>query len=240
MQLERLVTRTRRRLAGGTFAGLLRSARAHVQAHAHAGPAAVADAGAARPRGSGSWANDWSEPASAMERAMSLALPDRRRPGAPPPEPAAPEPAAPVSATPISAERDRAESHPAEPEAGGVRTKPLMSLREVRLHNWLADRLEAAAPTCSLHARVSASAFLTSDPTRGVAGPLHDLVADMLIADQNGQPVAALVRGTAGGQPRRQDLLRVLREADLPFVDLSAHPGLADLWAEIARVLPKD
>ncbi len=211
MPFERLVARTRTRLAKGAFAALLRSASV-------GGPAGTA-ASAVEPRGSGSWANDWSEGGSAMERAMSLALPNRGRPAA------IPAPAAP----------DRAARHVA-----AVRTKPLMSLHEVRLHNWIVDRLEAEAPTCSLHARVAFPAFLAADPASGGPDPLQDLVADMLIADRNGQPVAALIRETAGVRSYDLRLRAVLRDADLPVVDIPARPGLADLWTRIAQVLPGD
>ena len=166
------------------------------------------------PRGSGSWANEWAGAKSAVERAKSLALPGRKR-------------AAANAAADLIPE-------------GTIKTRPLMSIREVKLHNWIADRLEAEAPTCSLHSGVALGAFLTSATAHETHDPLCGLVANMLIADENGQPVAALIRENTADPKRHLLLLDALLDADLPIVDIPSRPSLSGLWAEISQTLPKD
>lgn len=168
-------------------------------------------------RGSGSWANEWAGARGAVERAKSLATAGRRR-------------KAPAKAT---------TNQPADviPE-GTIRTKPLMSIQKLKLHNWIADRLEAEAPTCSLHAGVALHAFLIADTAHEGNDPLCGLVADLMIADEAGQPVMALVRENPADPGRHLMLLDALLDADLPIVDIPNRPSLSKLWAEISANLP--
>ena len=164
-------------------------------------------------RGSGSWANEWSGARVAVDRARMLAARGRSRGGRG------------GGAEPI-------------PE-GSVRARPLMSGRAVKLHQWISDRLEAEAPTCTLHAGVALSAFLASDQAYPGYDPLAGLVADLVITDLQGQPVAALLREGTDAQ-RHLMTLDALLDADLPIVDLPARPTLSVLWSEIAAHLPEE
>ena len=209
MQIDRLMLRQATRLAPKLIERGL-GGLARRRAAAAAAPEAAA--APAAPRGSGSWANEWIGATAAVERARALARPGRSRKAAPP---------AAAAEAPI-------------PE-GSVRPRPLMTAREVKLHNWIADRLEAEAPDCSLHTGVALQSFLASD----VPGALDGLVADMLIADEAGQPVCALVRDRRDDPARQLRLLDALLDADLPFVDLPDRLSLSTLWTEIARTLPR-
>ncbi len=165
-------------------------------------------------RGSGSWANEWAGSRSAVERAKSLAGAGRRR--------------------------GKANTAPVDVLDGTIRAKPLMSVKDVKLHNWIADRLEAEAPTCSLHAGVALRAFLVVDEAFSGEDPIAGLVADLLIADATGQPVAVIQREDvvdAGAQMRFVD---ALLDADIPIIDLPGRPSLSQLWSEISECLPQD
>ncbi|MCK0167528.1 hypothetical protein MWU52_08220 [Jannaschia sp. S6380] len=206
MQLDRLVARTMSRFAKGGLASL-RPRQAPAEA-----TAPLAATGPDRPRGSGSWANEWVGTKAAVERAKSLARPGRKR----------------------KSGKAAADSIP----EGTIRTKPLMSARGVKLHNWISDRLEAEAPTCTLHACVSLGAFLSADTAHEGHDPLAGLVADLLIVDETGQPIAALIRENVADPSRHLLMLDALLDADLPIIDLPAKPTLSMLWGEIAETLP--
>ncbi|MGB3408965.1 MAG: hypothetical protein WBA67_15895 [Jannaschia sp.] len=183
------------------------------------GPAPSAKSSSHDLRGSGSWANEWAGAKHAVQRAKTLAsLGKSRKRG-----------------------QGKAPSAVAQniPE-GTVRTKPLMSTRDVKLHQWISDRLEAEAPTCSLHAGVALGAFLVSDEAREDFDPLCSLVADLLITDDHGQPVVALIRENRANPARQLLLLDALLDADVPIVDIPARPSLSAMWAEIAANLPED
>lgn len=164
-------------------------------------------------RGSGSWANEWAGARSAVERAKSLARPGRKRK------------AADTAADTI-------------PE-GTIRPRPLMSGRDVKLHNWIADRLEAEAPCCTLHAGVALSSFLASDLARPDFDPLAGMVADLAIADSQGQIAAVLIRENTADPSRHLLLLDALMDADIPIIDIQPRPSLSALWSEIAAYLPR-
>ncbi|CTQ32156.1 hypothetical protein [Jannaschia rubra] len=187
-------------------------ARAGVVAPREAWLAQAESPAAPELRGSGSWASDWTVTRGALERARSLARPGHKRKTDPTPCDAIPE--------------------------GSIRVRPLMSARDLKLHNWIADRLEAEAPICSLHAGVALPAFLTATTSHEDSDPLRGLVADLLIVDEHGRPVAALLRDNTAEPARHLMLLDALLDADVPIIDIPARPGLAALWDEIARVLP--
>ena len=173
-------------------------------------------------RGSGSWANEWAGAKHAVERAKSLAsLGKARKAGAAP--------------------KARVPGTPAQniPE-GTVRTKPLLSTRDIKLQQWISDRLEAEAPTCSLHAGVALNAFLVSAEAREDYDPLCSLVADLLIIDDHGQPLVALIRENRANPARQLLLLDALLDADVPIVDIQPRPSLSTMWAEISANLPKE
>ncbi|WGH77794.1 hypothetical protein [Jannaschia ovalis] len=179
-------------------------------------PAEPAPAGAEAPalRGSGSWANDWPGARSAVERAKSLARPGRSRKSA-------------KSTAPDTI-----------PE-GTIRQHPLMSTRDVKLHNWIADRLEAEAPWCTLHAGVALKGFLTSDLTRPGYDPLAGMVADLAIVDSHGHVASVLLRENTADPAHHLLLLDALMDADIPIVDIQPRPSLSALWAEISATLPE-
>ncbi|MGC1260618.1 MAG: hypothetical protein WA873_08130 [Jannaschia helgolandensis] len=209
MQFDRLMMKTVTRLARSGIAGLRSTSVA----------ATGKEADASGPRGSGSWANEWSGAKSAVaktavERAKSLARPGKSRTKSNAPQDAIPE--------------------------GTIRTRPLMSVRNVKLHNWIADRMEAEAPTCSLHACVALNSFLTSLANPDGTDPLTGLTADLLIVDEHGQPVVALIREKAADPSQQLMVIDALLDADLPIVDIPARPSLSGLWASIAETLPKD
>ncbi|WP_179380152.1 hypothetical protein [Jannaschia marina] len=169
-------------------------------------------------RGSGSWANEWAGARAAVARAKAMATPAKARK---------------AKATP-------AQDAPADtiPE-GTVRARPLMSTRDVKLHNWIADRLEAEAPCCSLHAGVALGSFLTADTAHESHDPLAGLAADMLIIDETGQPIAALIREDAADPSKQLLLIDALLDADVPIIDIQPRPSLAKLWDAIAEALPE-
>ncbi|UWQ22504.1 hypothetical protein [Jannaschia sp. W003] len=117
--------------------------------------------------------------------------------------------------------------------APAVRARPLMTEREVRLHNWIADRLEVETPTATLHAGVALAAFLHSD----APGALDGLVADMVIVDEAGRPVAALLRERRADPATRGRITAALAAAGVAHVDLPDRLSLSRLWAEIADTL---
>lgn len=165
-------------------------------------------------RGSGSWANEWGGGArAAMTRAKALAKRGKTAKG--------------KVATPPDA----------IPE-GTITARPLMSSRDVRLHSWILDRLEVEAPCCTLHAGVALRAFLTSATAHETHDPLAGLVADMLIVDENGQPIAALIREASTDPTRQLLVIDALLDADIPIIDIPARPSLAALWTAIAEALP--
>lgn len=166
-------------------------------------------------RGSGSWANEWAGARNAVERARAMAKPGRDR-------------------------KARAKTDLDSIPEGTIRVRPLMTGREVKLHNWIADRLEAEAPVCTLHAGVSLKAFLSSDIAREDHDPLSGMVADLLIADEKGQPVAALIRENTADPTRHLLMLDALLDADIPIVDIPSRPSLSALWADISATLPVD
>ncbi|WP_187298086.1 hypothetical protein [Jannaschia donghaensis] len=165
-------------------------------------------------RGSGSWANEWAGARSAIARAKAIAKPAKARTdkGA-------------MSADPI-------------PE-GTITARPLMSTRDVKLHNWILDRLEAEAPCCTLHVGVALHSFLTAATAHDGFDPLNGLAADMLIVDETGQPIAAIIRENTPNPSRHLLLIDALLDADIPIVDIPVRPSLATLWQAISETLPK-
>ncbi|MEM7490218.1 MAG: hypothetical protein AAF390_13940 [Pseudomonadota bacterium] len=180
-------------------------------------PAADGPAPAGRPaaRGSGSWANEWAGARAAVERAKALASRGRARKGkADTPDDMIPE--------------------------GTVRTRPLMGVREAKLYNWIVDRLEVEAPTCTLHTGVALSAFLVSDRARPGHDPLAGMVADFLVVDGQGQPAIALIRENTSDPARHLLMLDALLDADLPIVDVPQRISLSAFWSQIAANLPEE
>ncbi|WP_371157417.1 hypothetical protein [Jannaschia sp. 2305UL9-9] len=166
-------------------------------------------------RGSGSWANEWGAAKGAIERAKSLAAGGK-----------APKRRSGVVAQNI-------------PE-GTVRTKPLMTTRDIKLHSWLQDRLEAEAPTCTIHAGVALNAFLVSAEANEEYDPLCNLTVDLLIADDQGQPLVALIHENRVDSHKQLLMLDALLDADMPIIDIQPRPVLSAMWAEIAANLPED
>ncbi len=175
-----------------------------------AGETRAPEAAGTGQRGSGSWANEWAGARSVVARAKSLASPGRKRAAA--------------RAIP----------------GGTIRIRPLMAAHELKLHNWIADRLEARAPTCSLHAGVALGAFLSAATSHEGHDPLAGLIADLLIVDEKGRPVTALIREHADDTALHLRLLDALLDADLPIVDLPDRPVLSALWTEISVLLPRE
>lgn len=164
-------------------------------------------------RGSGSWANDWGGARVAATRARALAKKGKTAKGK-------------VTAPPDAILE------------GTITARPLMSSRDVKLHTWILDRLEAEAPCCTLHAGVALRAFLTSATAHEGHDPLAGLVADMLIVDEAGHPLAALIRETTVDPARQILVIDALLDAELPIIDIPARPSLAALWSAISEVLP--
>lgn len=164
-------------------------------------------------RGSGSWANEWAGARAALARAKALALPGKSK-------------------------RKRDSAPEGTIPDGTITAHALMSGRDVKLHNWILDRMEAEAPCCTLHAGVALHAFLSSATAHEGFDPLCGLVADMLIVDENGQPVVALIRENTPDPSRLVRLVDVLLDADIPIVDIPARPSLAALWDAISEQLP--
>ncbi|WP_141134377.1 hypothetical protein [Jannaschia aquimarina] len=115
-----------------------------------------------------------------------------------------------------------------------IRPRPLMSAREIKLHNWIADKLEVSCPDCSLHAGVALESFLVSEQPDALDG----LVADMLIADDRGTPLVTLIRDRKVDNDRQVRLLDALIDAELPVIDLPDKLSLSKLWAQIEQHLP--
>ncbi|MEM7641212.1 MAG: hypothetical protein AAF366_01640 [Pseudomonadota bacterium] len=218
MQLDRLVSRTVSNTMSQIVKSGLKNGIAGLRAKREDAP--VPKTPKDDLRGSGSWANEWTGTRSAVETAKALAKKGK-----------APKPDAP--ATPKTPAADAITE-------GSVRPRPLMSTRDVKLHNWIADRMEAEAPTCSLHAGVALSAFLASDEAYPGFDPLSGMIADMLIADGEGQPVLALIRENTADPARHLLLLDALLDADLPIVDIQPRPKLSALWDEITQHLPEE
>lgn len=202
------------RLMSKTVTRLAKSGIAGLRKTAPAAPAPV-PAPKDDLRGSGSWANEWGGARAAMARAKLLAAKGKTakaKVGSPP---------------------------DAIPE-GTITARPLMSSRDVRLHTWILDRMEAEAPCCTLHAGVALRAFLASATAHETHDPLAGLVADMLIVDETGQPIAALIREASTDPARQLLVMDALMDADIPIIDIPARPSLATLWTAIAQVLPAD
>ncbi|SDY64559.1 hypothetical protein SAMN05444004_102227 [Jannaschia faecimaris] len=165
-------------------------------------------------RGSGSWANEWVGARAAVARAKAVASPGKFR----------------------AEEINRAVDQIAE---GTIRARPLMSKRDVQLHNWLLDRMEAEAPCCTLHVGVALQAFLVASTAYEGHDPLNGLFVDMLIVDEHGQPAAALIRENAPNPAKQLLLIDALMDADVPIIDIPPRPSLAVLWEAVAATLPK-
>lgn len=170
-------------------------------------------------RGSGSWANEWTGTRSAVQQAKALAKKTKKN----------------RANTPDAAAAPTVDSI----AEGSIRPRPLMSTRDVTLHNWIADRMEVEAPTCSLHSGVALSAFLASDEAYPGFNPLDGMIADMVVADGEGQPVLVLIRENTADPGRHLLLLDALLDADLPIIDIQPRPKLSVLWDEIAQHLPE-
>lgn len=166
-------------------------------------------------RGSGSWANEWGAARGAIERAKSMATGTKPR-------------------------KRRSAGVAQNIPDGTVRSKPLMTTRDIKLHNWLLDRLEAEAPTCTIHAGVALNSFLVSAETNEDFDPLSNLTVDLLIADDHGQPLVALIREDRGDPHKQLLTLDALLDADMPIIDIQPRPVLSAMWAEIAANLPDD
>ncbi|MEM8851810.1 MAG: hypothetical protein AAGE03_17475 [Pseudomonadota bacterium] len=215
MQLDRLVTRTMSRAMSQIVKSGFKSGLSGMRPKPEAAPKPKAPKDDLR--GSGSWANEWTGTRSAVEQAKALAKRGKKN--------KAETPEAPI----VDAITE-----------GSIRPRPLMSTRDVKLRNWIADRMEAEAPTCSLHAGVALSAFLASNEAYPGFDPLGGMIADMLIADGEGQPVLALIRENTADPARHLLLLDALLDADLPIVDIQPRPKLATLWEEITKHLPQE
>lgn len=189
-------------------------------------------------RGSGSWANEWDEARAAAERGKRLPQDDRKAAKAAAEPAAEGEGQAQDDAAPRRRNGPAPADMPAEIPEGSIHARALLSRKEVQLYNWIADKIETEAPSCSLHARVALSAFLDAQVEPGTANPLNGLAVDLLIIDEAGAPVAALVRENRKDPIRQIAVFEALLDADVTIVDLPSKGSLARLWAEIQKVLP--
>ncbi|MEO0859807.1 MAG: hypothetical protein AAFY65_04285 [Pseudomonadota bacterium] len=213
MQFEKLLTKTAMRLA-----------RAGLGIRADAPAPAPAPAPSAPLKGSGSWANDWVGARSAMNRAKSLASLGKKR-----------------KSKSVTHTKPAVVPVPEDdliPE-GAIQVKPLLSIQQLKMHNWILDRLEAEAPTCTLHAGVALSAFLNCDTAYPGNDPLAGLTVDLLVVDENGCPCVAIVRENEADPAGHLRLCEALLDGEVPVVDLPSRPSLSTLWSAIAANLPR-
>lgn len=209
MQFDRMLVRQAVRLAPKLLA---QATQKRSQPRAGAPETAVPDVALKRAepelQGSGSWANQWAGAKAAITRT-------RLRSEAPAKKPAAPEPAPIVEDT--------------------ISIRPLQTSREAKLFQWIADRLESAAPTCSLHAGVALSAFLHSE----IPGALDGLVADMAVVNDKGNVLCVLIRDRKDDPARQIRLIDALIDSDMPTIDLPDKLSLSRLWASLEEYLPE-
>ncbi|TFL18847.1 hypothetical protein [Jannaschia formosa] len=165
---------------------------------------ATAIAGAAL-RGSGSWANEWAGADRSVQRAKSMALPAKTRRAA----------------------------EIVEGEHGRVTLHPLMTPRDLRLYERLVDKLEIEAPTCTLHAGVAMRSFLKAERREDGSDRLADLSVDLLIADDQGTPLVALLHPDPKRPQRQIRKVDALLDAGLPHIEVPARGGLSSVWDEI-------
>ncbi|SFI61153.1 hypothetical protein [Jannaschia pohangensis] len=223
MKLDRLMIKTVTRLAKGGVAGLRQTAGSKADAADETKPEKKKDDDL---RGSGSWANEWSGARNALSRAKSRALPGKQK-----------EVSRVVTTKPRVQSRVLPNADPV-PE-GSVHVKPLMTPIQAKLYNWIADRIEAEAPDCTLHAGVAVQAFLTSDIAHEFHDPLSNLIADYVVADGHGRPLMALLRDNKVTPTRHLIMIDALLDANVPIVDIPERPSAKGLWADISRHLPK-
>jgi hypothetical protein len=182
------------------------------------------------PRGSGSW--EMTVP-DMTERPRTKAA---RRHG----PPAGPSETARPDGPSVVTELAPADDLGAGPLDDRLQARSLMTRRERSLHNWIVDRLEAAAPTCTLHAGVALEAFLATELQVADAAPLAGLRVDLLIVDERTSPVVALSRRTTADQAIESRVREALSRAQIPFIELDAQPQHEALWLEIDGYLPPD
>lgn len=208
MQLDRMMIRQAARLAPKLLAqATQRFGGSRSEDRAEDKPLKPADP---ELRGSGSWANEWAGAKTAIARTRERS---RLLPGGKPD----PEPVDVIAEDTIS-------------------IRPLLTAREVKLFNWIADRVETAAPTVSLHAGVALSAFLHSE----VPGALDGLVADMALVDETGAVLGVLIRDRKDDPARQIRLIDALIDSDMPTIDLPNRLSLSRLWEQITDVLPNE
>jgi len=215
MKLDRLLMKSVARLAKGGVANLRKSVGPKAEPELKFTPTPRGE----DLRGSGSWANDWSG--------------TRNAPAQPAPK------AAPAKKKDSSRVLSRALANTDPVPEGSVHIKPLMTPIQTKLFNWIADRIEAEAPDCTLHAGVAVQAFLTSDIAHEFFDPLSNLIADYVVADGQGRPLMVLLRDNKVTPTRHLIMIDALLDADLPIVDIAERPSAKGLWADISRHLPK-
>ncbi|MDB2407266.1 hypothetical protein N9W17_01870 [Jannaschia sp.] len=162
-------------------------------------------------RGSGSWANEWSAEERSVQRAKSMALPAKTRRAA----------------------------EPLEGEHGIVQVRPLMGQRDARLYERLLDKLEAEAPTCTLHAGVAMGVFLKAARREDGSDRLADLSVDLLIADESGVPLMVLLHEDPKRPQRQIRRVDALLDAGLPHLEVPARGGISAVWSEITQHITK-
>lgn len=128
---------------------------------------------------------------------------------------------------------------PSERAFGAVRPRTLMETGMLRLHESLTDRIEAEAPTCTLHSAVAFGAFLVAEPLADGSDRLAGLFADLLVADGGGRPLVAVLKWDKLNIVRQEARVNALMDGAMPFVELSERPSHGDVWAEISAHLPR-
>lgn len=114
-----------------------------------------------------------------------------------------------------------------------VTLKPLMSDAAMDLFFWLSDELEVASPNLSLHARVSLEAMVQFGHAmpHGVPADIKESQVDLLIVDETGLPVAALIFDPVEENSARTEMMADLLEmAELPVLQLDPASAPEAIW----------
>jgi hypothetical protein len=122
---------------------------------------------------------------------------------------------------------------------GVVRTRSFMETGILRLHESLTDRIEAEAPTCTLHSAVAFAAFLTAERNSDGGDRLAGLTADLLVADGAGLPLVAILREDKLHPQRQNARIDVLLDAGMAFVEMGDKPSHGEIWSEVSAHLPR-
>lgn len=121
-----------------------------------------------------------------------------------------------------------------------VTLKPLMSDAGMDLFFWLSDELEVASPNLSLHGRVSLEAIVQFGHAmpHGMPADIKESQIDLLIADETGLPVAALIFDTEGHSAERTEFVADLLEmAELPVLQLDPATPPESIWEALQPLI---